>query len=96
VGFVLLGAVWLIHQLDYFQRFFQDSLRPADTKSASRVEVLMKRPNLSLSVLRFHNDGIEPMSRQLLLEGQYVPSDHHGSALEYLSHQGLYGRIICE
>ena len=96
MGFVLLGAAWLIHQVDYFQRLFQDSLPPPDTKSMGRIEVLLKRADLFLSTVRFHHDDIKPMSRQLLLTGRKVSSDHHGGVLEYLSHQSLYGRIVCE
>ena len=96
MGLVLLGAAWLIHQVDCFQRLFQDGLRTPDTKSTGRIEVLPKRADLFLSTLRFHHDDIKPMTRQLLLKGRIVPSNRHGGVLEYLSHQSLYSRIVRE
>jgi len=86
MGFALLGAVWLIHQVDWFQCLFQDSLGSPDTKSTRRVEVFLKHADLFLSALRLYDDDIKPMSWQLLLKGRNVPSDRNGGVLEHLSH----------
>lgn len=96
MGLVRLRAVWLIHEVDCFQRLFQDSLKPTDTKSTGRIKVLLKRADLLLSTLRFHHNDIKPMSRRLLLKGRNVPSNGHGGVLEYLSYQSLYSRIVRE